>query len=160
MLDNQKLNQILEILNKHTAKLDKLDNTSLAHSTMLNQHAGYLSKHDALFKRIEEKLDKQSETLNRLEKASDEHTTKFAKHDELFSKVISDLYALNRKYDSLDEKTSRMLEMYTPIDKLVGEIQEHRDERATLSHRADNHEERLVMVESKLGVTAVSRDLF
>jgi len=47
------------------------------------------------------------------------------------------------KVDIIDKRTETYPRLYDNIDKLIGEITENRQERAFISRRVQNHENRL-----------------
>lgn len=58
--------------------------------------------------------------------------------------------SLERKIDGIDERTKFFPKLYDNVDKLLGEIEENRQERAFTSQRVDDHEQRLEVLEKHL----------
>ena len=57
------------------------------------------------------------------------------------------LYDHTRKLESLEERTTLLPTMYTNIDKIIGEIQENRQERTFMFNTIKNHEIKIAKLE-------------
>ena len=64
-------------------------------------------------------------------------------------------------HEKLDEKLDEKLkylptkdEFYETVDDVMGELKAIREEKSVQSHQFSNHEDRLVKIESLLGITS------
>ena len=166
MTIDQKLDLIINKLDDHKRLLT-------AHSAMLNQHAGYLNKHDKNFQQIDVRFDRLETRLDSLELKVDglelkienldkrfrdlENKTgeifqRLTSHDNHLAELRRMIYKITEKVEEIDERTKYLPKLYDNVDKLIGEISEFRRDRVFTTSRIRDHENRLEVVESRLGV--------
>ncbi len=155
------------ILNNHTAILVKHTDELAKHTLLLDYHTKVLDQHTEILNKHSKVLDQHTYTLNEHSKVLDQHTAALNRlehlltnNSEKLSQIISELHRQHRRQEEFDEKTKYYPMVVDNSDKMVKELKDHRDERVIINKNIRLHEERLVVVESALGITPPNQAVF
>jgi chromosome segregation ATPase len=152
---HQKLEEHSEILGEHSKILGE-------HTKILGEHSKLLGEHSTKFDQLLEREDLLAAKIIEHDEKFLSVETKLVQHDQNFDKIFKKLIEHDQRFERIEEQLDQTLtkqEFATAADKIMGMLQDMKQEMIITHHdlsrteqRVDEHDQAINSINLKLGL--------
>ena len=154
--------ELQQSLNKIHQKLEEHSEILGEHSKILGEHGKLLGEHSGKFDQLLEREDLLAAKIIEHDEKFLSVETKLVQHDQNFDKVFKKLIEHDQRFERIEERLDQTLtkqEFATTADKIMGMLQDMKQEMIITHHdlsrteqRVDQHDQAINSINLKLGL--------